>query len=63
MVKLTPAMLNRTMLKKIQDHAAQIMFLTMDAISLPGGKEQDELVKKIMDHNEAIEEQYSTNWH
>lgn len=63
MAKLTPTMLNLAMLRKVQNHAAQIMFLSMDAMRMKYGKKQDKIVQEIMEHNDAIEELYSTNWH
>jgi hypothetical protein len=51
------------MLEIIYFHADNIRLLTLQCLMEKQEKKRDKMVKKIMKYTEAIEEQFTTNWH
>lgn len=51
------------MLLTIQADAAMIYLMTMDALSNRNEKQRDQTIEKIMEYNERIDKELSTDWH
>jgi hypothetical protein len=51
------------MLEVIYSHADNIRLLAIQCLMEKQEKKREKMVKKIMKYTEAIEQQYSSNWH